>query len=137
MLSGLKSGADGMLALGGSDVFRLPVGTYHLIETTAPKGYYIRKLPVIVVVTHDPAPSAVHYDDGTAISQDGRGITYSLETGVYTMLISNSTGVALPSTGGPGTRMLTILGMILVITAAAGLALRASQRGFQGRKGAD
>lgn len=137
MLSELKSGADGMLALGGSDVFRLPVGTYHLIETTAPKGYYIRKLPVIVVVTHDPAPSAVHYDDGTAISQDGRGITYSLETGVYTMLISNSTGVALPSTGGPGTRMLTILGLILVITAAAGLALRASQRGFQGRKGAD
>ena len=137
MLSGLKSGADGMLALGGSDVFRLPVGTYHLIETTAPKGYYIRKLPVIVVVTHDPAPDAVHYDDGTAISQDGRGITYSLETGVYTMLISNSTGVALPSTGGPGTRMLTILGLILVITAAAGLALRASQRGFQSRKGAD
>ena len=127
MISGLTSGEDGMLAIGGVEEIQLPVGVYHLIEITAPEGYYLRDDPVIVTVTHDPAPRGVSYDDGTGISQDDEGITYDEESGVYTMLISNSTGVELPASGGIGTRLFTIFGLILVTAAAAGLAFRAGR----------
>ena len=111
--------------------FQLAIGMYHLVETRAPNGYMLKKNPVVITVTAD----GITYDDGgdSAIPYNGTGISTDPETGVCCLLITDKTGVALPSTGGPGTGMITVLGLILVVTAAAGLALRAAFRAERGR----
>ena len=131
MYKDLISGTDGMLAQGDLKEFQLAIGMYHLVETRAPNGYMLKKNPVVITVTAD----GITYDDGgdSAIPYNGTGISTDPETGVCCLLITDKTGVALPSTGGPGTGMITVLGLILVVTAAAGLALRAAFRAERGR----
>lgn len=48
------------------------------------------------------------------------------ETGVttYTVSVRNVAGVMLPSTGGPGTRLIYLLGIMLIGIAGAGLVMR-------------
>ena len=120
LYTGLTSGDDGLLRDGdGNSVFDLPVGKYHLIETAAPAGYIMRTEPIIVQVKANTAnPGAVVYDEGTNLSESGVGKSYNSTTKVYTLKLSNTSGMALPSTGGPGTRLFTILGSILVMLAA-------------------
>ena len=71
--------------------------------------------PVIVTVTAD----GVTYDDGTNLSKSGDGITLDSDTSVYTMLISNTSGAVLPSTGGSGTMVLYAVGAVMVALAGA------------------
>ena len=66
------------------------------------------------------------YEEHTSLSEGRTGITQDSDTNVYTLAISNSSGTALPATGGPGTRLSTILGSILV--AGAGLMLWRKRR---------
>lgn len=131
MYKDLISGTDGMLAQGEVKEFQLAIGMYHLVETRAPAGYMPKADPVVITVT----AGGITYDDGgdSSIPYGGTGISTDPETGVCLLLITNKTGVELPSTGGPGTGMLTILGLILVAAAAAGLVLRAVFRAERGR----
>ncbi|MBQ8953001.1 MAG: LPXTG cell wall anchor domain-containing protein [Clostridia bacterium] len=46
-------------------------------------------------------------------------MTYS-----YTLTVTNNPGVALPSTGGPGTTWLTLVGALLALAGLAGLVSR-------------
>ena len=114
LYEGLISGTDGMLAdSSGNMVFELPTGKYHLKETKAPENYDLKADPIVIVVTAD----AVSYDEGTALSAGNAGRTYDADTKVYTLKISNSMGVSLPSTGGNGTFRYYLLAGVLFLLA--------------------
>ena len=114
LVSSSASATKGQIDLGF-----LPVGIYYLVETYAPDGYIRRTDPVIITVTK----TSVTYDDGTNLSQSG-GISQIGAT--YQLKVTNDEGAVLPSTGGPGTRLFTILGTILI--AGAGLLMWRKRR---------
>ena len=87
-------------------------GEYHIEETIAPDGYIITLQPFDFTVNADGTVSYPGADDNalvTIIEKDG--------TAPAGFEIGNTPGAALPSTGGPGTRLFTILGSILIFGA--------------------
>ena len=113
-----------MLAKDGKIVFELPKGTYHLIETKTPDGYHMRASAIVITVTGETdtvdkefVPGHVHgvtYDEGTILSSSGSGEKYEAEKELYILKISNTSGYELPSTGGGGTRIFTLAGLLLM-----------------------
>lgn len=99
---------------------------YTLTEVVAPDGY---QLPSYVV--------NVSWKSGklTAITSPAQGITQpAVDPESSTITLTNSTGVALPNTGGSGTTLITYGGIALMAVAACGYGLRRrSERG--GAKG--
>ena len=120
----LVSGEDGMLREKNSadqtTEFELPVGTYHLRETKAPAGYMMKDQDVVIHVTN----SGVSYEEGTSLSTGNSGVKVDPKTGVVTLLISNSAGVALPNTGSIGTLPIYLIGGALLLGAVLLLILR-------------
>ena len=110
----IKSGADGLLYYNNSSELQLPLGTYHLVETSAPAGYNIKTSPVNITVSK----SGIKYDESTTLSSSGNGITYDEETGAYILLVTNSAGEELPMTGGSGTLPYTLGGIALIMASA-------------------
>jgi LPXTG-motif cell wall-anchored protein len=110
----LVSGPDGLIELG-----YLPVGTWVLQETEAPPGYVLRTDPVTITILD----SGVSYDDGTALSQSGSGLSGSTAEG-YTLTVTNSCGFALPNTGGTGPGLFTRIGAALVLVSTGLLYLQ-------------
>ena len=49
-------------------------------------------------------------------------------TGVYIIKVQNSAGIVLPSTGGPGTNMIYLIGIMLTGIGGAGLVMRKRRR---------
>lgn len=96
----------------------LKAGTYTLTETKSPKGYSLLKNPVTIVITAK--------DDGTLESATVDGTNATVEAGTVQVEIQNKSGFSLPSTGGMGTYLFTIAG--LVIMAGAAFLLIASKR---------
>ena len=87
----------------------LPDGTYRLYEVYVPAGY-INTLPYIEFDVSNGTVTCSMADDEEKVGFDGTG-TISLIT------ITNTPGVQLPNTGGPGTRLFTVLGSILILGA--------------------
>jgi len=116
MKADLVSGEDGKVDLG-----RLAVGEYRLVETTAPAGYILLEDPVEITVT---STGVTYTQNGNTLSQSSEGVIHQNETDPYTLTVTNNAGYELPSTGGPGTWLLTIAGSILVLAAAALLLAR-------------
>lgn len=83
-------------ANGAVSIEGLKDGTYNLIETVAPAGY--NKLT-------DPTVVEVKAADATHVVS-------------YTADVANSTGLELPSTGGIGTTIFTVVGGMLMVGAA-------------------
>ncbi len=116
--------------LGDVAVIGLSEGVYHLVETKAPDGYVLPSEPFIVdiydnigsitgVVTELEA-SGSHSGTGSIINVDGRAeaiLTVWAE-------ITNKPGTALPETGGMGTTIFTIGGILLMAGALAFFTLR-------------
>lgn len=123
LYANMESNEEGMLVFEDETVFSLPMGTYHLVETKAPDGYIMKGAPIEIVVTSDD----VTYDEGTTLSAANAGKSFDEETGVYTLLVSNSSGVELPKSGGPGVLGLYVAGVVLAAAGAA-LALRRTRR---------
>ena len=118
LYTGLTSGSDGLLRdSSGNTVFELPLGNYHLKETTPPAGYQLKAKAVEVRVT----AQGISYDEGSNLSQNGTGVSYNSAAGTYTLTVTNTTGYALPSTGGSGTDLLYLLGGMLILLAGAAL----------------
>ena len=105
----------------------LDEGTYTLRETVAPSGYTLEGIDHTVVIT------AEHNDDGTlktySITIDGEATsTYSatydgesktvVKDEVEATKIVNTELIALPSTGGIGTTIFTVMGCVIMVTAA-------------------
>ncbi len=87
----------------------LPDGTYRLYEVYVPAGY-INTLPYIEFDVSNGTVTCSMADDEEKVGFDGTG-TISLIT------ITNTPGVQLPNTGGPGTLLFTILGSMLILGA--------------------
>ena len=111
LMTGLTSGDEGLLGKDGETVFELPPGEYHLIETAAPPGYQLKKDPVRIWITDE----GVSYSEGSNLGAT-TGLSYNQTTRVYTLKISNTTGVELPATGGIGTLPCTLGGAALILT---------------------
>ena len=104
------------------DFSGLPAGLYKLEETLAPAGYIILEKDVYFRINQDRTVTLTEADgtDGNDNSQ----ASISVKGNVYTITVKNTPGVALPNTGGPGTRIFTILGGILMIASGVSLILR-------------
>ena len=97
-------------------------GKYYLKETTVPAGY---NAPMgrfeLEVIAADIAPSikTTWITGDSSLNAGSVSSSTDAETGIstYVVTVRNITGVALPSTGGPGTRLFTIFGSILAICA--------------------
>ena len=98
----------------GYTITDLPVGTYRLQERVAPDGYIIEIADTYFTVS---------------IGSDGKGVITLSDTNKNslaqidstssdTLLIGNKAGKALPNTGGPGTIMFTLCGLLLIMGAA-------------------
>ena len=97
----------------------LPAGRYRLEETLPPAGYLIQTKFVYFRIKPDRTVVLTKEDDTEG--NDNSQASLSLNEGVYTITVKNTPGAALPNTGGPGTRLFTILGSILIL--GAGLLL--------------
>ena len=106
----------------GKLVFKgLKAGTYTLTETKSPSGYSLAKNPITNVITANEDGSLA---DATV---DGNSVKDNMtEAGVVPVGLQNKSGFNLPATGGMGTYLFTIGG--LVIMAGAALLLIASRK---------
>lgn len=105
--------ANGKLVFHG-----LAEGTYTLTETKAPAGYTLLKNPITIVIAHT--------EDGTITSATVNGKEVDTKDGVVPVNIENHSGFTLPGTGGMGTYIFTIGG--LVVMAGAVLLLVSSKK---------
>lgn len=103
----------------GKLVFKgLAEGIYKLTETKAPAGYTLLKNPITIVIEAN--------EDGTINSATVNGEETKTEEGVVPVNIENHSGFTLPGTGGMGTYIFTIGG--LVVMAGAVLLLVSSKK---------
>lgn len=95
----------------------MSAGTYYLHETEAPTGYYKPANDLRMMISDDGKVSIFGQNGG-----ETEEIT--AHEGVRTVVIRNYSGYALPSTGGPGTRLFTIFGILLLALSSAGAMMR-------------
>ena len=84
---------------GSATISGIAEGTYELIEIKAPEGYNLLSAPATVTV---PTPA----EEGQEQNHDN-----------VTIIVENSTGSELPSTGGIGTTIFYIVGGVLMVAA--------------------
>jgi len=108
---------------GGKGIFfngRLKVGTYYLEETTVPGGYNAPAGRFTLVVEPGVAPAILApWDTGNPTHAAGT-VSGDAESG-YTVTVRNVAGAELPHTGGSGTTLMYVIGIMLVGFAAATL----------------
>lgn len=97
------AGSDGTLEFTG-----LWDGRYQLDETFTPDGYIKREGPYYITIDQNGTGTLDTTVEHTMINP-ATGNQY---------IVENEPGVALPHTGGPGTRLFTILGSILITGAS-------------------
>ena len=92
----------------------LTPGTYYLFETEAPSGYNTMDMPVEIVVR----------ENGVGLMQGSRNQVEEISQEKAELMVMNSAGAELPSTGGPGTGLIYLLGVMLIGVAGAGMVVR-------------
>ena len=116
------SSDDGVINFG--DASKLAAGTYYLKELQAPSGYSALTSVVKVVISTATPNDNTTYDFKYSMNE---GYENNVgEDGVISLDITNNKGFNLPATGGMGTYLFTIGG--LVIMAGAALLLIASKK---------
>ena len=111
-VTSLTIGQDGTQLIG-----LLPLGDYWLIETAAPAGYNMSDAPIKIMVA-DAEVKAVQ--KGTYLSVESSKSSSAADGVLWQITVSNSAGIELPNTGGPGTWLFAMLGVLAI---AAGFAL--------------
>lgn len=105
----------------------LKPGTYYLVETEAPAGYYMSEPVKIEVKVRTTMNNTVSQDTVDVTASIGgkpvAGDKLSHSESAWTLKIMNTAGYKLPSTGGPGTTLFYLMGMILT-AGAAGILMR-------------
>ena len=115
------SSDDGVINFG--DASKLAAGTYYLKELQAPSGYSALTSVVKVVISTATPNDNTTYDFKYSMNEGENNVG---EDGVISLDITNNKGFNLPATGGMGTYLFTIGG--LVIMAGAALLLIASKK---------
>ena len=104
-------------------------GTYYFQEIATKDGYNLLTAPVRVNVEKD--------GDGEKVtaSSTQEGVIFNTpgwiakgEDGIWVVKVNNSTGVMLPNTGGPGTILYTLSGIMLMLGAALMYGFRMRRR---------
>ncbi len=117
------SDSDGLIHFSG-----LAEGTYYMKETQAPAGYQLNQAVYTVTI------EAVYDTDGkisswtitvTLENKEVAGATDSADTG---LTIANTKTGLLPSMGGMGTTIFTVIGLIMIIGALGGLIIYRRKR---------
>ena len=120
----LKVGEDGD-AKGKLEIRGLDLGTYTLTETKAPGGYNKLREPYTLIL-RDEVDASDENDpkagmDGTLeTTQNDKG---TANGGNYEVTVLNKKGFELPVTGGRGTIMFTVGGILLIALAGAVLVI--------------
>jgi len=105
--------------LGDISIFGLAEGTYKLVETKAPDGYVLPNAPFIIKISDQidnygtvGVLEVTTEHEGTGKVVNARGVA----EGVLTVWaeITNKPGAMLPETGGMGTTLFTVIGIILM-----------------------
>ncbi len=92
----------------------LKPGTYTITETGAPVGYNKITAPIEVTIQFSDVQPHKFYISGTTPA----GVELQ-DDGTITITIENKSGAVLPSTGGIGTTIFYVAGIVLVLGAAA------------------
>ena len=106
----LTSNTDGYMTYKNSNQedassIDLITGTYWLEEVSAPDGYNMLENLVMINVR-----------DKITATLNGTNTQYDISNNgsLYTVSITNSTGIALPNTGGSGTLLYTLSGLLFI-----------------------
>lgn len=94
---------------GHIDIEGLEAGTYYLKEIEAPKGYNLLANAVEIQITQDGKVKVKNGDDYDEVNR---------------VDVENKTGTVLPSTGGAGTTMIYLIGVVLVLGSGVVLATK-------------
>lgn len=105
---------NGQLVLEG-----LSEGEYQIKELVAPNGYHLLAEPITVTITCSQPAEVV---DGTEecvwsveiVNPNDENVTPAVEDGIITLAITNQAGNELPFTGGMGTVLFTVAGIVLM-----------------------
>ena len=130
--STLTSNAEGLFSVTGLDD-----STYYLKETKAPAGYNLPATDFVVKISATTANGQNW--DGTKTATDAltkidvtvdstTAGTGDVQTGTAAIVIKNTKGSSLPSTGGMGTTILYAAGAAIVLVAAFGIAFAVRRR---------
>ena len=118
------AGEDGILILGD-----LSIGNYRLVETAAPAGYELAAAAVKITVSASEV-SAVQSGQASEVFRKGDSYwVEGQEDDTWQIRVWNSSGIALPATGGPGSAGLYLTGALLMLGAAICLVIRRSRNG--------
>lgn len=127
--STLTSDDNGLFSVTGLDD-----GTYTLKEIKAPAGYNLPakdfevKISAITANGQNWAGTATDALTKIAVTVDGTAGTGDVQTGTAAIVIKNTKGSSLPSTGGMGTTILYAAGAAIVLVAAFGIAFAVRRR---------
>ncbi len=117
----VKTNAEGKIYIRG-----LEAGTYFLTETKTNAGYVLLKNPVKIVIeqtdSNTGAASATVDGKNTTMKEDS--LNQGSTTAEVPLTVVNHKGFDLPATGGAGTALFTIAGIVIVAVAAALLFMR-------------
>ncbi len=104
----IKTSEDGKAHIEG-----LSEGTYTLTETKAPDGYNLLGSAITVTIEAGTTDEGTPDPSTFTVTQDGTELTG------HTVSVENNSGTILPGTGGMGTTIFYIVGIVLMIGAAA------------------
>lgn len=90
-------------------------GKYYLREIKAPPGYYALTSDIEITVSDE---NVVTVNNGTGVTCE-RDNTSTEGVIIYNITVPNTTGYALPETGGTGAEIYTYSGIILMLAALA------------------
>ncbi len=107
----------GEITFGVANFTKIEQGTYKLKETVAPTGYNLLTEPIIFTVTANGLPETVNDGSETITWSTDNGLITVGETGILGIEIVNTAGFILPGTGGAGTVLFTMGGIVLIALA--------------------
>ena len=100
----------------------LQKGSYVLEETSSPGGY-IKIAGKIKFTIGEDNTTITKADDSSA-----EGVEFSKESGEVIITVKNVAAAALPNTGGRGTTMFYMIGLLLMSFACAGILMKSHRR---------